>query len=101
MTGAEAVAINKGPKVCILSEHDAKFLITSGMAHKCSSKRHHHCSKDIADALVAAGELVWLGKHKKIATFKDARSWIKIYCRNKYGEVITCGMQLVEDGGEI
>ena len=45
-----------------------------------------------------AGELVWVGKHKKIATFKNARSWIKIYCRNEFGEVISCGMQLVSGG---
>ena len=51
------------------------------------------------DALVKAGELVWLGKHKKVATFKNARSWIKTYRRNRYGEVITCGMQLVRGGG--
>ena len=47
-----------------------------------------------------AGELIWLGKHKKIAMFKNARSWVKIYTRNRYGEVITCGMQLVRGGGE-
>jgi hypothetical protein len=50
--------------------------------------------------LVKAGELMWLGKHKKIATFKNARSWVKTYTRNRYGEVITCGMQLVRGGGE-
>jgi hypothetical protein len=89
-----------GPKVCLLSEVDAKFLTTAGIAHKCSSRRHHHCSKSEADALVLAGDLVWLGKHKKIATFKDARSWMKIYCRNRHGEVSTCGMQLVRGGDE-
>jgi hypothetical protein len=66
-----------GPIVCILNEDDAKSLICGGIAHKCSSRRHHHYSKSQADALVKAGELVWLGKHKKIATFKNARSWMK------------------------
>jgi hypothetical protein len=89
----------KGPKICILDENDAKNFTGGGIAHKCSSRRHHHCSKSEADALVKAGELVWLGKHKKIATFKNARSWMKVYRRNEYGEVIFCGMQLVPGGG--
>jgi hypothetical protein len=87
-------------QVCILNENDAKSFTSWGIAHKCSSNRHHHYSKKEADALVMAGELMWLGKHKKAATFKNARSWVKIYTRNRYGEVITCGMQLVRGGGE-
>jgi predicted GIY-YIG superfamily endonuclease len=67
------------PKVCILNEDDARSLTYGGIAHKCSSRRHHHYSKSKADALVKAGELVWLGKHKKVATFQNARSWIKTY----------------------
>ena len=67
------------PKVCILNEDDARSLTYGGIAHKCSSRRHHHYSKSKADALVKAGELVWLGKHKKVATFRNARSWIKTY----------------------
>jgi predicted GIY-YIG superfamily endonuclease len=87
------------PKVCILNEDDDQSLIYGGIAHKCSSRRHHHYLKSKADALVKEGELVWLGKHKKVATFCNARSWIKTYQRNQYGEVITCGMQLVRGGG--
>ena len=87
------------PIVCILNEEDARSLTSWGIAHKCSSRRHHHYYKSEADALVKAGELMWLGKHKKIATFKNARSWVKTYTRNRYGEVITCGMQLVRGGG--
>lgn len=87
------------PMVCILNEEDARSLTCSGIAHKCSSRRHHHYTKSKADALVKAGELMWLGKHKKVATFRNARSWIKTYTRNQYGEVITCGMQLVRGGG--
>ena len=87
------------PKVCILNEDDARSLTYGGIAHKCSSRRHHHYSKNKADALVKAGELVWLGKHKKVDTFLNARSWIKTYRRNRYGEVLTCGMQLVRGGG--
>jgi hypothetical protein len=90
----------QSPIVCILSEDDARTFTSEGIAHKCSSRRHHHFSKSEAEALVRAGELLWLGKHKKIATFKNARSWFKIYTRNRYGEVITCGMQLVRGGGE-
>jgi hypothetical protein len=87
------------PQVCILNEDDAKSFTSWDIAHKCSSKRHHHYSKSQVDGLVKAGELVWLGKHKKAATFKNARSWVKTYNRNRYGEVITCGMQLVRGGG--
>jgi hypothetical protein len=85
--------------VCILNENDAKSITSGGIAHKCSSRRHRHYSKSQADELVKAGELVWLGKHKKMATFKNARSWVKVYTRNHCGEVITCGMQLVRGGG--
>lgn len=46
-----------------------------------------------------AGELMWIGKHKKVATFMNARSWVKVYVRNLNGEVITAGMQLVRGGG--
>ena len=87
------------PKVCILNEDDARSLTYGGIAHKCSSRRHHHYSKRKADALVKAGELVWLGKHKKAATFRNARSWIKVYIYNEFGEVIYCTMQLVQGGG--
>jgi hypothetical protein len=99
--GSTAVSELKRPgvKVCILNENDARSLTSGGIAHKCSSKRHQHCSKSKADALVKAGELVWLGKHKRVATFLNARSWIKTYTYNEYGEVITCGMQLVHGGG--
>ena len=86
-------------KVCILSESNARLLTHAGIEHKCSSRRHHHCSKSKADALVKAGELIWLGKHRKFATFKSARGWAKVYNRNQYGETISCGMQLVRGGG--
>ena len=85
-------------KVCILSESDARLLTYAGIEHKCSSRRHHHYGKSKVDALVKAGELVWLGKHRKCAAFKDAKSWTKVYNRNQYGETVSCGMQLVRGG---
>jgi hypothetical protein len=91
--------VRKGPKVCILREHDIKSFNYGGIAHKCSSKRHRHYPRSMAAALVEAGELVWMGKHKNVATFKNTCRWLKIYCRNEYGEVITCGMQLVPGDG--
>jgi hypothetical protein len=87
------------PMVCILNEEDARSHTSSGIAQKCSSRRHHHYTRTKADALVKTGELVWLGKHKKAATFRNARSWIKVYIYNEYGEVIYCTMQLVQGGG--
>ena len=82
-------------KVCILSESDARSLTYAGIEHKCSSRRHHHYGKSKVDTLVKAGELIWLGKHHKCATFKDAKTWAKVYNRNQYGETVWCGMQLV------
>jgi hypothetical protein len=85
-------------KVCILSESDARSLTYAGIEHKCSSRRHHHYGKSKVDALVKDGELIWLGKHHKCATFKNAQSWIKVYNRNQYGETLSCGMQLRRGG---
>ena len=87
------------PIVCILNEDAARAFTCKGIAHKCSSRLHHHYKRSEAVALVKAGELVWLGKHKNVATFRDARTWIKVYVRNEYGEVISCGMQLVPGDG--
>ena len=87
------------PMVCILNEEDARSFSGTGLAAKCSSRRHHHYTKTKVDALVKTGELVWLGKHKKAATFRNARSWIKVYVYNEFGEVIYCTMQLVQGGG--
>ena len=86
-------------KVCILNESDARSFSYAGIEHKCSSRRHHHYSKSKAEAMVQAGELVWLGKHRKFATFVNARSWAKVYSRNQYGETVSCGMQLVAGRG--
>lgn len=87
------------PKVCILNEDDARSLTYGGISHKCSSRRHHHYSKAKAEGLVKAGELMWIGKHKKVATFMNARSWCKVYVRNRAGEVLYASMQLVRGGG--
>jgi hypothetical protein len=96
---SRAENVRTSVKVCILSESDARMLTYAGIEHKCSSRRHHHYSKSKVDALVKAGELVWLGKHRKFATFKNARSWMKVYNRNQYGETASCGMQFVRGGG--
>jgi hypothetical protein len=87
------------PKVCILDEEEARSRKQTGIAHKCSSRRHHHYTRSKVNELVKAGELVWVGKHKLAASFLNARSWIKVYTYNEYGEVISCGMQLVRGGG--
>jgi hypothetical protein len=85
--------------VCILNKEEARSFVHGGIAHKCSSRRHHHYCKKEADALVQAGDLVWLGKHKKVAAFRNVHSWMKTYSYNEYGEVLYCGMQLVAGGG--
>jgi hypothetical protein len=85
--------------ICILNEEEARTLRYSGIGHRCSSRRHHHYTRAKVDGLVKLGELIWVGKHKKAATFLNARTWIKTYTRNEYGEVIFCGMQLVRGGG--
>ena len=81
-------------RVCILNEADARAF-AADIGHKCSSRRHHHFRIADAAALVKAGELVWVGKHKIAAKLRDAQTWAKVYVRNEYGEVISCGMQLV------
>jgi hypothetical protein len=86
-------------KICVLSESEGRFLAYRGMAYKCSRGRHQHIPRNVADMLVQAGELTWLGKHKRVATYKNARTWMKVYTRNRCGEVDTCGMQLVRGGG--
>lgn len=86
------------PKVCILNEDDARSLIHGGISHKCSSGRHHHYSLLKAKALQQSGELMWIGTHNKIATFRIARSWMKVYRRNAVGEVMSCNMQLIRGG---
>jgi hypothetical protein len=88
-----------GPQICILSEEALRTLIHSGIAHRCSSRRHQHFSRAAVDGLVKSGDLIWVGKHKKVAAYLNARSWIKTYTRNEFGEVIFCGMQLVRGGG--
>jgi hypothetical protein len=87
------------PIVCILDEDDARSFSCGGIAYKCSSRLHHHFKRNEAVALVKAGDLVWLGKHKNVATYRNARTWVKVYVRNEFGEVIWCGMQWVSGGG--
>lgn len=98
---SEAIGATKAraAKVCILNESDARLFTYAGIEHKCSSRRHHHYSRNKVDTMVRAGELVWLGKHRKIAAFRNARSWMKVYRRNAYGETLSCNMQLVRGGG--
>jgi hypothetical protein len=86
-------------KICILNEDDARSFVHGGIEHKCSSRRHHHYSRAKADALVRAGELTWLGKHKRIATYTNARTWMKVYTRTPLGAALYCGMQMVRGGG--
>ncbi len=85
-------------KVCILNESDTRLLLHAGIEHKCSSRRHHHFAKSKVEALVKTGEMIWLGKHRKLATYRNPRSWVKVYSKNQAGEVLSCGMQLVHGG---
>lgn len=81
------------PKICILNEQDARSLEFGGIAHKCSSRRHHHFSRSKVDAMVKSGELVWVGKHKRVATFRNARKWAVAPSRD--GNVVVRVYQLV------
>ena len=85
--------------ICVVNEEEARLLGGAGMNHKCNSRRHRHYSRVKGDGLVKSGELVGVGKHKKVATFLNARSWVKVYTRNGAEEVVVCGMQLVRGGG--
>ena len=87
------------PKVCILNEEDARAFTCGDIAHRCSSRRHHHFRRERVNGLVKSGDLVWIGKHKKAATYREPRAWVKVYIRNRYGEVLWSGMQLVRGSG--
>src|SRR5665213_3543934 len=69
----------KHQKVCVLGSSDARSLLYAGIEHKCNSRRHHHYSRHKAEEMVKAGELTWLGKHRKVATHCNPRLWAKIY----------------------
>lgn len=93
------MATTKQPnRVCILTEEDAASFKV-GIEYACCTRRHRHYSRVKAEQMVKDDELRWLGKHHKIATYNHARTWMKVYRRNQYGETVTCNMQLVRGGG--
>lgn len=85
-------------RICILTEEDAQNF-TVGIEYACATRRHRHYSRRKVEEMVKDGELKWLGKHRRVATYNQARTWMKVYRRNRYGETVSCNMQLVRGGG--
>lgn len=77
-------------KVCIVREHE-----DAPIDYACHSGRHRHMSRRAVDELVRAGEMRWIGPHKRLACYITYAVWRKRYTRNAAGEALACGMQLV------
>lgn len=67
-------------KVCILDEHAASE-VRAGIAYRCNRRGHPHYSRAQVESLVRTGEIVWIGKHRKLASFVRSRTWRKVFSR--------------------
>jgi hypothetical protein len=81
--------------VCILSDLHSRHCTPAGIEHKCRDRRHPHFTLEKVRRMVRSGELVWVGQHRKIAKYTSHRTLAKVYTRNAAGEVLICGIQLV------
>jgi hypothetical protein len=78
-----------------VSQDEAQKLANVGISHRCRDSRHAHFTAARVQGMVARGELWWVGRHSKIAAWADHMSWAKVYRRNRFGEVIHAGMQMI------
>jgi hypothetical protein len=77
-------------RVCVLTEAQLTDL-RLGIVYPCS-KHATHILRTKALRMVRSGELRMIGKHCAVRIVVG--DWKKVYTRNKYGEVLHCGMQL-------
>lgn len=70
----------RAPKVCILDEQAAGSVRT-GIAYTCRRRGHPHYSRAQVERLVRSGEMVWIGKHCKLAAFVRSQTWRKVFSR--------------------
>lgn len=64
--------------VCIVSENESQRLADVGIDHRCKGSQHAHYQASKVDTMVAFGQLRWVGKHHKIATWVDHMAWAKV-----------------------
>jgi hypothetical protein len=84
-------------KICMLLPEEARRLEHYGCEYRCQSSGHKHTSRRHAEELVAAGQALWVGRHKRRIKFADAKCWTKVYQRNRAGETMFATMQLVSN----
>lgn len=83
-------------RICVLLHDEASQFEHYGVEFRCSSGRHHHYSRQRADELVKAGQAVWVGKHKRRVRMLKAKTWSKVYPRNRANEATTCTLQMTD-----
>ena len=83
-------------RICIVPEVEAAGWANIGIGYHCFSNRHTHYTSNRVKALIEQGQLKWVGKHKKVATWTAHWTWAKVYTRNEAGEVFIANMQLVK-----
>lgn len=84
--------------ICVVGPDEAKQL-APGINYQCNgSSKHPHYTANRVKRLVQDGAMAWVGAHNRVAVYRQARNWRKVYRRNAAGEVIWCGMQWVRGG---
>jgi hypothetical protein len=48
------------------------------IAYRCRDNSHPHYKKSKVEDMVAKGQLVWVGNHKRIARYLDPMAWAKV-----------------------
>ncbi len=64
-------------RVCLLSARDARWLEEYGVGQPCHGPgcTHAHHTRARINALVASGDLRWIGHSENVAAWPDARVW--------------------------
>lgn len=85
-------------RICVVNENQSANFHSADINYRCSRGDHRHWGRSAVERRVHDGAMAWVGKHKRVAVWLTNRSWKKVYNRNRAGEVISCGMQLVKGG---
>lgn len=69
-------------RICVLNTAEAHCdSHTPILGLQCRSHQHPHYTRERVDRLIAAGEMRWVGLHKRVATWTEPRCWRKTICR--------------------
>ena len=84
-------------RVCLLSARDARWLEEYGVGQPCHGPgcTHAHHTRARINALVASGDLRWIGDSENVAAWPDARIWKGVPSGGPMGPKV---MQLVPVG---